>query len=102
MLGESTISGCRHVGFITRTDIVILLTVFRSFHLPPPPACCLWNFIIAGTLKAFGVIYLELLELYGKSPSETAWVGFAFSIMNMILCKSCKMTGSSLMILALR
>ncbi|ELT93266.1 hypothetical protein CAPTEDRAFT_211969 [Capitella teleta] len=41
----------------------------------------LWNFLVAGTMKSFGLFYLEWLELYGESPVTTSWVGSLFCLL---------------------
>ncbi len=43
-------------------------------------AVFLWNFATGGTLKIYGVLYLELLELFQAGPVVTSWIGFAYSI----------------------
>ncbi|KAK2141120.1 hypothetical protein LSH36_1157g00005 [Paralvinella palmiformis] len=43
-------------------------------------ALFVWNTLLAGTMKSFGVIYLEFLELYQRGPVATAWMGCTFSL----------------------
>ncbi|KAK2154398.1 hypothetical protein LSH36_269g04014 [Paralvinella palmiformis] len=43
-------------------------------------AITFWNNLVSGTLKSFGVLYLEYLDLYQRGPVMTAWLGFSFSI----------------------
>ena len=51
----------------------------------------MWNVSVSGTLKSFGVLYLELMPLFDSGPVETGWIAFVFCMMMLILCKFLEM-----------
>ena len=66
-------------------DKSILELLFRYFV--PFSALFTWNTLLAGTMKSFGVLYLEFLELYQRGPVATAWIGCTFSLVLTLMGK---------------
>ena len=40
----------------------------------------LWNFLMTGTVKLIGILYVEFLELFQAGTVTTSWLGFTFSL----------------------
>lgn len=45
----------------------------------------LWNFCVAATMKSFGVLYVEFIDLYGEGPSVTGWIDGTFGAVYTII-----------------
>ena len=50
----------------------------------------LWNVTVSGTLKSFGILYMEFMAFYETSPAQTGSIGFTFSFMMLVLGKRLK------------
>ena len=79
---------------ITRTDththtrVVIkeIVLRFKMLHFFFS-AVTTWNFIMGGTVKSYGLLYVEFIRLFQSSPVETGLIGLVFGIIAMLICK---------------
>ncbi len=46
-----------------------------------------WNFIMGGTVKSYGILYVEFINLFQSTPTQAGVIGFTFGIVAMLLCE---------------
>ena len=46
-----------------------------------------WNFIIGGTMKSYGLLYVEFITLFQCTPTKAGLIGLVFGIVAMLICK---------------
>lgn len=74
----------------------LFLRIVLFYHIRKPlvfiVACFLMNMIVSGTFRSQGIIFVELLDLFECSSSETVWVFSIAGLFVNILGKLVKRT----------
>ena len=49
----------------------------------------MWNFILGGTIKTFGLLYVEFLDVYyPNTPAQVGLIGMVCGLVAIIICKN--------------
>ena len=46
-----------------------------------------WNFLVGGTIKTFGMQYVEFMNIFPNTPAEVGMIGLVLGIMGIFVGK---------------